>query len=1552
LLVILVITVLGAGAMTGPLGTVPATGEARSREPVIRPEAELFGQHPGYGFAGLGVNTATGNYTQQVVDLPVSTGLLSWGRAYNSLKGGDGALGRGWTSTLSAHVVETPDGNVTFHDDDGRVLVFAPDGEGGYRRPQDLRAELTRDVAGGFTMRFFSSETWRFDTVGRLIQRLSEGHRVTLAYDVEGRLQTVIDSTGERLSLSYGPRGRLTKVAVSDGREVSYGYTAQGALSSVTGPDGAVTRYEVTASGLVQRVTDADGRMAVANTYDAGGRVIQQEFPGGGNASFAYHDDQGRTTTITSLPGDTRVTFQHDAAGRLVQATDPLGNATTSTFDDDGRLVEAITRGGSRTRLLYDAHDNVLSETTAGATTNYGYDDQDRLISVTDPTGGVTRYEYTADGRTPSQVTDPTGNPTRYTVVDGLVVERADAEGAITRYTYDAQRRLIAVTDPLGHTTRYSYDAPGNLVAVTDPLGHTTRYSYDAAGRRTSETDPLGATTRYTYSTQGLLLKTTDPDGAVTSYEYDRAGRRVSSTDPLGRTTTYGYDADGNQISSTNPAGAITRYDYDGLGRVDTMTDPTGEVTRYAYNADGQQTERTEARGSEVTARDTRGNITAMTDAAGRTTRFEYDDAGREVARIGPTGARWQTRYDKAGRTTAEIDPTGATTRYQYSPTGRRVAETDPIGRTTRYDYDAAGQRTQVIDPAGGVTRYEYDADGQQISETSPAGLVTRFEYDAAHRRIAVTDPRGGITRYAYNPRGEQTRSVSPGGAVRKLRYDAAGQLVAAEDPLGATTRYDYDDAGNLTALTDAKGAVWRSAYDKAGRQTSSTDPLGRTTKLTYNTLGGLTSITEPSGKKTRMERDSVGQLTRRIAADGNEVSFTYDGAGRRTSMSDATGATRYAYDPAGRLVKVTKPDGQVFSSRYDAAGQRLELDYPDGHTVNYRYDRNGRLVGLLDSKAGDAEYALDPDGRLLKEHLPKKWTREYEYDSTLLQAYSERRRGAPAEDTRFTRDADGRIARQADRGQTSTYAYDAAGQLVSATGQRGGTVRATYDTVGNRTAITRAGVTTRLRYDAADQLVATDTGPHHVDYHYDPSGRLTKRVGHKDQLTIAYDGFGLPETTTHKRGGVKSTQRATYDGDDLLAKLDVARVPGNAPPQTSTTRYAWSVGDEAPQILTQRGEDAADFVYGYGRVFANTADDTAIFARDAHGSTIRTAQTKPWAQAMDYDVFGNPESAGTPALSTPRFGYRSELAVGSQVYLRARTYDATVGRFTSRDPVATQPGQPDTISSYAYANNDPVNASDPLGKWAVSDMAFLIPFPDPPIPTPDPSPDDRFSQSARGEFSQQDRFRQEPGPGQFRQHDRVPTLEQRDRPCRTVNRQGRTEPQGWNERMWAEGVLLGGTAFGGAGILATIKLVNALGGTFAIGYSLASTTQFGVLGLKTGAGVYFGPGGEFGIYGTIGADLGAILGASATIVQTAVKGGPNNLAGPAITAEVAGGEIAVVGAAALFSPQPLLAGRFGVKFLGMAASVGVGVGWPFNVYGSLSDTRISSARPRAIWCG
>ncbi len=60
---------------------------------------------------------------------------------------------------------------------------------------------------------------------------------------------------------------------------------------------------------------------------------------------------------------------------------------------------------------------------------------------------------------------------------------------------------------------------------------------------------------------------------------------------------------------------------------------------------------------------------------------------------------------------------------------------------------------------------------------------------------------------------------------------------------------------------------------------------------------------------------------------------------------------------------------------------------------------------------------------------------------------------------------------------------------------------------------------------------------------------------------------------------------------------------------------------------------------------------------------------------------------------------HEANLTGGAGLYdYGARWYDPRIGRFLSPDSIVPEPGNPQTLNRYSYANNNPVNLSDPSG--------------------------------------------------------------------------------------------------------------------------------------------------------------------------------------------------------------------------------------------------------------
>lgn len=108
----------------------------------------------------------------------------------------------------------------------------------------------------------------------------------------------------------------------------------------------------------------------------------------------------------------------------------------------------------------------------------------------------------------------------------------------------------------------------------------------------------------------------------------------------------------------------------------------------------------------------------------------------------------------------------------------------------------------------------------------------------------------------------------------------------------------------------------------------------------------------------------------------------------------------------------------------------------------------------------------------------------------------------------------------------------------------------------------------------------------------------------------------------------------------------------------------------------------------------------------NASGVEIRRQFTDAWGNQIAGVGFGSTGTAGD------RYGFQgreSDTESGLQ-YFRARSYDPMTGRFTSRDPVPYP-------NLYVFADNDPVNRTDPSGMDSIkveNGLVFWISEDDP----------------------------------------------------------------------------------------------------------------------------------------------------------------------------------------------------------------------------------------------
>jgi RHS repeat-associated protein len=448
------------------------------------------------------------------------------------------------------------------------------------------------------------------------------------------------------------------------------------------------------------------------------------------------------------------------------------------------------------------------------------------------------------------------------------------------------------------------------------------------------------------------------------------------------------------QCSAAGSCSDVFDIGYDAAGRVVSITDRAGRAAGFSWDAEGRLVA---ARDGLDTARGWPGfryaysgtELVALTDSEGERVEFEY--TGRRVSRV---------------RAIGEGDP-----EIQLAYEGRqdglyRTRVTDPLGGETRYRYDAHRRLHEVENMASGDLTARTWSGRRPASEIRPDGVATAWTYagDDVATRIEAS---GNVVSYVHSPNGvdrdapleRPIASVSDSlGLVEQRGYDAAGRLVSVANGAGDTVTFGWGADGLVETVTTPDGVVReyleRGEHGRAERlrlgdteATRSFDAVGnllagpsddfgplpgglveRAFDEDRNLAGVRLANMNTHGRVTTtawitIEHRSDGRRTAIRRPGGGDHEFVYDALGRlaeeRERVDGVWRATTREWDAAGRPTAVERPNGMREELAWDAAGRvatRRALRHGVPEGSVGLVWQDGRLVSLDDSLAGGSE--------------------------------------------------------------------------------------------------------------------------------------------------------------------------------------------------------------------------------------------------------------------------------------------------------------------------------------------------------------------------------------------------------------------------------------------------------------------------------------------------------------------------------------------------------------------------------------------------------------------
>ncbi|MCB1193912.1 MAG: hypothetical protein KDK90_25985 [Leptospiraceae bacterium] len=438
----------------------------------------------------------------------------------------------------------------------------------------------------------------------------------------------VVSSTRNGISVSY-EKGydadgyRYVKV-VSNGSEISY------------------QKFDTAGNKIFSRDRNTGSTTMV---YDAEGKLLSTTNSKGETISYEYND-MYKITKIDKPGNEGDISFAYNSHGKpsnvIIQeyneALGVMNDAYKETLDYDnyGRLVYS-KKEMDDLQLIFQ----------------YGYDNLQRLQTVTYPNGITVRNHYSESGHlyrvTMEKGDDKDNEVVRYGILDDGRLQRLTGNNVDTYVVYDPYeekpQEVVTKLDATHDVQKwsYAYDSAGNVLKISDLMNskNTQEFHYDSMHRMDKATGVYGedgklGTINYVYDSDGNL-KTKGNISMVygdTSHPNAVTKIRVTTDASTIYDQVYAYDSRGNMTQRGDDV-----FKYNSMNQMVEYQKSLDDVTHYLYDYTGKRIKKHKMRTDEVVYRLGEYEVNRRPGKTDRHTIYVMGASGDMVAQYTQDGA-------------------------------------------------------------------------------------------------------------------------------------------------------------------------------------------------------------------------------------------------------------------------------------------------------------------------------------------------------------------------------------------------------------------------------------------------------------------------------------------------------------------------------------------------------------------------------------------------------------------------------------------------------------------------------------------------------------------------------------------------------------------------------------------------------------------------------------------------------------------------------------------------------------------------------------------------